>query len=793
MTIEKEKKNIPIENVSRAFPYASRTPQSILESLDRYMSNPNGRIPIIEVFLAHKTKKSQYSSDHLSPIGGKMFSDESAFETAYRKINEESTLKCFPLKEENNIRFSIKDSFNYDVISKNQSNEKRKVYFSVIPVINPEIVTSIYPIQENSKIDGLFGLSIEELSQAFDTGQHTDKVSGKTFPLQGHITKLKEVPDIILSKGHKQEKNYMLDKVMQILTQQELRSRSALYDSLAFFAIKMGFSQENLPVASLKVTEKINEMQKFQRIENKSDKLEELLIILKNNFGDKFNQLFTEAYSTLLGRLYTNYFRNQEEKNKKRSTKRKKIQKKEESINQALFYEADEIKKRMVNGNFSQDVLHFLPLFINMEQSVKGKTTHLIIGLARFMRDLTKKICTEGPYKSLDELKEFFLDKNILLENKLEYGQKFNERLINILAKTFHTDQKSISAAWTLASRFIPNLAEETKNADPELSRLYQFHELRNEIANSSLGQAFLLALKVDLKDNGTDWQIIKFEALKQLVFFLKILFEKPIYENVIKKKPHPVDLGINTFFGPVIDKKIIILNSNGIERKMPMTYRRSLNGDEFIVDEKPVKSLESTIRKSLEENVEDIADIQSCAVVLPNELYKHLSSEKRIDFINQQADGFVEFLKSNYPSWQTNIMEDKNTFNNYEAAIKGEKVSKEGKRTGSKGDLLIRRKVKLKMFNKKTKDSYNYELVFYPFENFSKMLFPKGKEHIMGWKEKIEDDPTYTLQRMLFPLRGAFGLKSLYELLFPPSLYPELIGEIRKSNSVNVFKHTSP
>ena len=794
MAIEIERKNISVKNVSRAFPYASRTPQSILENLDRYIRNPNGRIPIIEVFLAHKTNKSQYSADNLSPIGGKMSPDESAFEAAYRKINEETTLKCFPLKPKDNIRFSIKESFKYDVIGNNQLNEKREVYFSVIPVINPEIVTSVYPVQEDSKIDGLFGLSIEELSQAFDTGQHKDKTSGKTFLLQGHITKLEKPLDIALNKGNKQEKNDMLDKVIHILTQQELKSRSALYDRLAFLAIfKMGFSQEDLPIAPLQIAEKINEMQKFQHSEDKSDGLEELLTILKNNFGDKFNQFFTEAYSTLLSRLYMNYFRNREEKYIDRSIKKNINQKEEGLVDQILFYEAKEIKERMINGNFSTDVLHFLPLYINMEQSFKGKTTRLITELTRFMRDLTKEATLEGPYKNLDSLNKFFADENISLETKLKYFQEFDDQLTNILEKVFHVSKRSIVNAWSLATRFIPDLADETKNADPKLSQLYQFHELRNEIANSSLGQTLLLALGADIKENGTDWPILKFEALRQLTFFLKILFEKPLYDNIIAKKPHPVDLAINKFFGPVILSKIITLNNNGKTKKMRITHRKSLDGYEFIIDEKPVKTLISAVRKSLEENVENISDIQSCAIVLPDDKYNHLTTKQRVDFINQQADMFIGFLQTEYRGMNIYIKEDKNTFDNFIAAANNESVLQDGKRTGSIGDLLIRRKIKIGMTSKETDDSYNYEIVFYPFEKLHGKSFKDEDililKKVMGWKEKMEDDPLYSLRRIIYPLRGALGLKSIYELLFPPSLYPELIHEMRRTN-VTLYQH---
>lgn len=782
--LEAKEHEIPVVEVSRAFPYAFRTPQNILTGLDKYLSCPNGEIPIIEVYLAHKTKESKYSANYLAPIGGKMLQGESVLKTAYRRIHEESTLVCSPIKENEDSRFSIEGSFTYNIICKDMPPEKRRTHFSVVPVVNPQLITSIYPIQEDSKIDGFVGLSVKELTEAFDSGMYTDINTNETFPLQGHITKLKNAPDTNLTRQNILKRTKMLNEVMHTLKQQELKARNALYYELVFLAVtKMGFSKKELLTI---------------------DKLEELVIKFKNIFGDNFNQFFTEAYSAVLGHLYMNYFRNQEEKSVPRPIKEKKgkqnvleflKRKKEKPINNILFYEARIIKEKMINGNFSLDVLHFLPLLINMEQIFKGKTTHLIIELARFMRDLTKEIAVEGPYKNINSLKEFFLNQNILLEEKLEYNKKFDKQLINVLAKVFQIDQRSIIDAWAKASRYIPDLAEETRYADPELSKLYQFHELRDEVSNSSLGQAFLLSLGVDLKNNGTDWSIIKFEALRQLAFFLKILFVSPIYENIVKKKPHPVDLAINNFFGSVIDNKIITLISNGTEKKMPITYRKSLDGDIFIVDEKPVKSLESVVRKSLEENTEDIVDIQSCSIVLPEDIYDHLEPEKRIKFVNQQIGKFITFIASNYPNWQVEIMKDENTFDNYRKVIKNQQVSDGGKRTGSKGDLIIRRKIKLKMIDKNSKESYKYELVFYPFEEFKSESYqdvePDKINSLMGWKKKIEDNPHYSFRRLIYPLRGALGLKSIYELLFPPSLYPKLIEQMRKI-SVNVYEYSS-
>ncbi len=205
------------------------------------------------------------------------------------------------------------------------------------------------------------------------------------------------------------------------------------------------------------------------------------------------------------------------------------------------------------------------------------------------------------------------------------------------------------------------------------------------------------------------------------------------------------------------------------------------------IVDEKPYKSLMSVIRKSFEERVEDIVDVFSCSIVLPNDAYGNYSFSERMRMMNEQTDDFLNFLQETYPGWKVYRLEDKQTFENYYDAIAGKDFSAGGKRTGSKGDLLIRRKVKIQMTDPDGKN-YFYEIAIYPVESFSDQDHEKEKAlGLMAWKEKIEDDPDYSLKRILFPLRGALGLHSIYELFNPPSVYPELIDKVR-SKSVRIF-----
>jgi len=604
-----------------------------------------------------------------------------------------------------------------------------------------------------------------------------------TFNLQGHITKLQQPEDIKINQNDISQRDRMLDSVVQKLEIQEIKTTAKLYRQLKYFAETTGKINYIFPDFS--------NLSKDELLLAESNNLINVMIGLNNGLGVLFEPIFKKAYSTVIGEYYTEYFRKKEEKLEYHQI---------ESPNKInnLKAKAEAIKRRFLEKNFGVDILHFLPLYINQNDIIKGKTTRLITDLSQLLRDAFRmsvpfedkqgnESISDYENRKFNNLKDFFLDSKILLENKKNIIEQIDHNLVKLIAEIFHYTEDHVKNSWINSARFIPDLSNEAKLAAPEWQALYQINERRNEITNASLGQALLLSLGIDTKlHTQKEMTLIKFEALLQLTLFLKELFISKKYEKIVKAKPHPIDMAISTFFGSVQKEVLMQLGKEENKKEMRVTYRKGDKDLLVIVDEKPTKSKMSVIRKSFEEKVDDIVDISSCSIILPDDAYRNLNFSERIDMINTHSEGFMNYLKKNYPTWQITIIEDKNTFKNYDDAMNGKDFSGDGKRTGSKADLVIRRKIKIQMVDQNG-DSYYYEMVFYPYTSFSGKDQEKERSlGLMAWKEKVEDDPNYSLKRILFPLRGALGLHSLYELLNPPSVYPDVINSVRKN--VRVF-----
>ena len=133
-------------------------------------------------------------------------------------------------------------------------------------------------------------------------------------------------------------------------------------------------------------------------------------------------------------------------------------------------------------------------------------------------------------------------------------------------------------------------------------------------------------------------------------------------------------------------------------------------------------------------------------------------------------VEQFTTFIKKQYPN--TEFIDDRNTYDK----LNGGDFKTDGKRTGSKGNLIIRRKLAAGITDNEHK--YWCEFTFYPFQNTDQMPDPETarKKKLMGYDEKMRDDLSYPLRRVLIPIKGALGNNSWAGLVFPQSIYPEII-----------------
>jgi len=415
----------------------------------------------------------------------------------------------------------------------------------------------------------------------------------------------------------------------------------------------------------------------------------------------------------------------------------------------------------------------------------EARTTRLINTSARFIRDSLKYCLARSNINGLNsftDAKKLIENPGIPLSKKFDFFKKMDEQMLDLLAEKLGKTRRYVTRAWFESQKFIPEIGEIAKNVDPNLYNVYQFHELRNEVANASVVQTMLFGLGVDTKNNNDEHlKRIRFEALRQLTIFSKFLFESDEYERKTQQGINPIHLAMNNFFGPVETMENIefVDEKTGMHYDKPIERRRDSNGTPYIVDKKPMKPLQSYIRKSFETKHTSISDLFSTSVILTDDKNKNLPHEDKVSLINSRASDFLQYLKINYPDYKISISGDKNTFGNFTALQNGEKIEKKGVRTGSQGSLIIRRKMYVTMSKQEgdKTEEYTHELVFYPFERMEDI--PEGG--MLTWRDAIADGPSYVGKRLMESLQNAYGLKSLYELFFPPAVYPELTKKMHK------------
>ena len=834
-----------VHKVVRVFPFALRTPEDILKDYEDYKDlkgKKRRKLSLTEVYLVQKPQGDGPSAGKIAPIGGGIQGgdDRSTLAEAVAHIQGKTTFSCSPLEntEETREKFEIPGNIKYSLINDRCFHAN----LVIVPVINPKTLKAISP-DPDDKIESFKALTTEELKLAVGKGTH------RGTSLVGHITTKQKSRNISLTYEENKERKLFLNNLRKRLKDIEDKNRAKFRKNLLLLAINKGLKVDTF-----------EQERETNGEEEQEISLEQLMLKIEEKCespGD-FKLLFNEAYGSLLSELYMDYFRSREmdtygklkekdlkEENKqeksneedleerskpkkpnvykirtdiqsltrkvigkqkrlKGTLKRKIIGEKRrlrEILRRKMESETKLIEERMLDGNFGVDMLRILPLLVNLDGVEKGKTTRLILSGARLIRDLSE-VCFDED--SIEDIKEYYLNKKATLESKSEKTKSINSQLIATLSSLFGKPQSEIESAWILASRFIPKLPQDVTSVSPKLISSFPLHETGIDIKLSSIGHIFLLSLGIDAGEhNPKKWKKIKFEALRQMALFLKILFSRPFYEAEIKKaEQHPIKEALKGYFQDYDDEDdelsgiYTLPETLGYQPKIYVEYKKEdeKEGEKgkdrrpILLDVKPGKSLTSFIRKAFQINPKEIHDLVSVGIVLPGIIDQSLTEENkeeviedfiaRIARIEEIKRGFESYCKEQFPSYEFNVKTSKTTYKNFLNFISGKQITNEGKRTGSIASRIIRQKIYIEA---KHEDGEEFiaEITFYPFESLTNLT--NGK--LMGWAEKVADDPSYKLRRMFNALQLGnlvIGMCSLHELLFPPTIYPELAGESR-------------
>lgn len=733
----------------RVIPYGVRSLPELIRDIQTLEKDK--RLSLFEVYLSQKTNLIDNIKQPIMPFGGQIDKDEvkDKEKAGLKRLKEKSTLTVVPYKDK-----SI-DLFAFEYKDK-PDDPNTRIYFKSAFVINPDVLPAV-SFQTNSDTETnidteMIPMSLTDFRNSTKTGEY------KGQKLAAIVNYSNTNDEIVINESDQDRRETFIKMLTLNIREKEEEFRQKLVSRLLVDALRSNI-----------------------QLKNESNSLESILKKIQEK--GNLDMILKSSLDRIIREDYMDYFRKTEKDQYTKKTDFEQLESVEPEAD-ILKNELDLIKDRIVNGNFGTDLLHFIPLYTQANMHPEARTTRLINTSARFIRDSVKhclgKSGIEG-LNSFEDAKKLVENPETSLSKKFEFFKKMDEQMLELLAEKLGKTKRYVTRAWFESQKFIPEIGEIAKSVDPNLYNIYQFHELRNEVANASMVQTMFFGLGIDTKNNNAEHlKRIRFEALRQLTIFSKFLFESDIYERKTQQGINPIHLAMNNFFGPVetLEHIEFVNESNGMRYDKPIERRRDHNGTPFIIDKKPMKPLQSYIRKSFETKHTGISDLFSTSVILTDDKNKNLSHEDKVHLINDRATEFLSYLKVNYPDYKISISGDKNTFGNFTALKNGEKVEKKGVRTGSQGSLIIRRKMYVTMYKREggRTEEYTHELVFYPFERMEDV--PEGG--MLTWRDTIADGPSYVGKRLMESLQNAYGLKSLYELFFPPAVYPELAKKMR-------------
>ncbi len=705
-----EKNNSP-KTVVRSFVVSLASPEELFNEGKEPKSVLRFYLPI----------KGSGENTRLTLFGGRIGSDEPFEEAMLREIMEELNARPFGIPYQTRIEES------YEYYTPETSQERRRVILTYNPILPLDKEHLKIPDDE---IVAVAELTLDQLKYLIETGSidlktvnliipedkeerfQLENLQNTTVPIEGHLT-INPCEDLEISEEDAEKRNEALRRALEWMTHIENYVRR-------------------------KINNILNNVEKDGRIDQ---------------------AFFIEEYEKLIS-----YFA---KKGLESASGRIEYTKKEPEEKR----ENEELKNALKN---SRSILYFMPFLINRSEiglnwpGLEEAPEEVRVFINFLTEIFYEFLSTRTNFKSLEEYAEFMQSKNPL-ETKGRLVDELNTFVEKRIEEALGIDNKTLQDAYLRIQEFFRDLSNNMKVADPEIGRqLYQDFVLTNEVNNANLGCLLLLFMGIDTKKNEEDaMKIIRFEAGRQLLLILKAARESPIYDNEVRKiRNGKLQLAINNAFGPILREEIIQIPRDGEENPLRIRIRiRRWKDREIIVDEKPTKSFTSFFRKAFFKEAEGIKDLTSVSIVFRPKGKNDNPFEDLSFFVFD----FLNFLEENFPGSKIEILQVdtyasknfyENLLNSQENGLPWENLQIEikGKRQGSKSSRFVRVKYVIKV------DDELLELTIYPYESLEK--YPP----YWGWKEVIGDNEYYVSRRML---AGAKGMPSLYDLFFPPELYP--------------------
>ncbi len=764
---ERERGIVP---VVRVFPWSITSAEDIISALQ------NGEeLSFINILLVQKSQESQVSAGMLTPIGGKCELGEDIIQSALRELRQETTLQpcVFARQSQTNTPPALNEpyfsetGYCYTV----SGYEPRKAYFVALPVLPEDQQRIHFPFgSENDKLATIYSIPFKNATNIFRSG--TTKKEGGMQLIESCVYGQRSSSSFNIDNTQAEVKDKQLDLLFAYLEQTDARVAQLVKNKLLFVLKQsFGYNTDHLQALDLR----------------------EMFSTLYQELGENFKPILARVLQEVQLEIYFLGFKKQQAPGKSSAAPERFPVPTQNPRLLKMARDAGIIRQEFACGNFGLDMLHALAFFNT--DIVTARTSIGAVALLRFWKNaLVESLETAVSQTPGLETVESYIQALQQTDNLLsadELYQRLEQTIIQTLALVLEQEPKQILDALRLTNEFINEMAKIANQlaAANDAYHRFQNHALSNEVNNAGIAELLFLSQGIGLDEYEPERaRVIRFEAIRHLLIFTKILNILPKYQELTRGGNGPIAKVVGAFFGPQQGIAEFRLRDEHFANEVEI--RRGghgiVAGRSIIVDEKPTKSFFSFLRKSFQTKVEDIHDIFSTSIV-PTDT-EELTIPQQISYINQVADEFVAFIKEQFEQGYTvEVFDDRReTLDKLYALAADQEEPPEpisGKRSGSIANRIPRRKYIVRLTNKKNGKVYKSEFTFYPF-----VVAPKEfQETLMGWLEKLHDDQEYGIRRMVLDVkhRNLFGTLSLFELMFPANIYGETLQVRRHTISI--------
>lgn len=755
-----------VNHKAYVYPCALRTSERILSDL-------KSKVPpldVIGVVLGVKTDSSLLAPGLLSPlIINRPSGDKLALPDIYAGLHDKTTLYMHPfdplfLDEEfpEEGRAFSGGSFEYDLVRKDIDPasppiQHERVTVMSLPCTTPRVIQGHILDPEHEDFAGLHILKMSTFRNAvFDKKFSENDVEWKVIESSSAelgnpgITS-PDAPAKFTPEQRAQRNDAMMNLLSYLGVQNDL-IKAAIAHRIDIHTGKRTELVNNQPVLEVEDVQGGNLQYAYRKLveargENKADAL--MRTIIDGMHAD----------------LYSAAFRTKE---------RERFDEEDPDQNDhKLDKKYDRLKTLFTSANFGVDILHLMPLVIDAGES---HTTTAYQDFKAVLDDTYNAATDDGK----TDFEEMMADRSAAtLTARVGAMKMSQERSIGHIAKSFGFEEPYVNACWIRSATGVQDMIADLRSADTELMPLLktQVHEVTDEVKNATLPE--LIHIYHRKADASTDEQTkkrmtrMRFEAGRQLVGFFHELMTSEEYDNAEREQNLLFSTIVDDYFGPQTGKTILIGGKY-------LPFRSPREGYSYVKNEKDTKQRVSYRRKAWSKSPESSAkDIHGSSVTLGK-------CPEDVDPVGALFDEIALFnaymLEGLGGEYDIEIAElEKPGLDLYERFLEADEAEKArirtemrtGKNTGSNGHSIVKVKTTYKAVNRETGDKHQLEVLFHPYAHLDPEALEAG---FMGSEETRETHSKYEVRRMMKPLNGGGGLRSLYDLYWPAAIYEDTI-----------------